>query len=128
MNPVYFTIGGLVIYVFIFRRELLVQPDTYRIILAISISLFLAGLLLQFIKTDRDFMSGALLCPLICLGLFRLCRRVFLQRFKHEPRDTFLDWQTGLTEDRLFNILYFAVAGILWMIVPFIVNTLKKAI
>ncbi|CDM67174.1 hypothetical protein PYK22_03223 [Pyrinomonas methylaliphatogenes] len=126
MDPFYFVIGGFVIFIFIFKMEMLVRKESFRIILGISFLLFLIGLVLHFTEAGRSSLSGALLCPLLSLGLFRLLRRVFLRWFKHEPRDTFFNWNLGLGEDRIFNILYFAMAILLWMVVPFGMEQLAK--
>lgn len=127
MEPIFFAIGGFVVLIFIFKMELLILKESFRIILYISVALFLAGLVLHFREAGRYPTSGALICPLMSLGLFRLCRKVFLMRFKHEPRDTFLNWEAGLGEDRLFNLVYFALAAVLWMLVPFGMQQLAKA-
>lgn len=126
MDPFYFVIGGFVIFIFIFKMEMLVRKESFRIILGISFLLFLIGLVLHFTEAGRSSLSGALLCPLLSLGLFRLLRRVFLRWFKHEPRDTLFNWNLGLDEDRIFNILYFAMAMLLWMVVPFGMEQLAK--
>jgi hypothetical protein len=114
MKYVYFAIGGIVMYVFLLKRELLVQKRSFRIILSVSIILFLAGMVdlaLYFMGRERYFVSGALLCPLITLAQYRLCRRVFLKYVKREPKDTFLNYSgEDMGQDRLFNILYFALA------------------
>lgn len=52
----------------------------------------------------------ALLAPLLSLGLYRICQRLFLSRVRHEPKDTYLNWAPGLAADRLFNIIYFGSA------------------
>lgn len=122
MDPIFFSIGGLVFAIGIFRRELLVQKETFRIILGVSVALFLAGLIIHFATPGRYPGSGALLSPLLSLGLFRLCRRVFLKRLKREPRDTWLNWDQGMGADRMFNILYFVSAGWLWILVAVIMS------
>src|SRR5215831_3886873 len=114
MKYVHYVICMFVMYTFIMKRELLVQKRGFRIILSASIILFLAGLVdlaLFFMGGGRYFVSGALLCPLITLAQYRLCRRVFLKYVKREPKDTFLIYSgKDLGKDRLFNILYFMLA------------------
>jgi hypothetical protein len=102
MNPIYFSIGGLVFAVAMFKRELLIQKQSLRILLGLSIALFLAGLILHFRAPGQHPGSGALLCPLLSLGLFHLVRRLFLLLFEREPKDTWLNWQPGLGADRIF--------------------------
>jgi hypothetical protein len=110
----YILAGMFVAVVALFKRDLLVQRESCRVVLAISIALFIAGVLLHFTDAGRADPTGALLTPLMSLGLYRLLRRIFLRKFQHEPRDTYLNWTPGFAEDRLFNILYFAVCG--WLL------------
>ena len=127
MDYIYVFTGGFVILIVIFRRELLTEIKSYRIILGISTVLFLVGVLLHYTPVGRYYASGALLSPLLTLGLFRLFRKIFLNRFKHEPRDTFLDWETGLAADRLFNFFYFMSAFLLLMFAAIGMEELAKA-
>jgi hypothetical protein len=114
MDYIYVAIGGFVIYIALMKRELLIQKRSFRIILLLSITLFLAGLVdvaFYLVGRGRHFVSGALLCPLITLAQYRLSRRVFLKYVKREPKDTFFIWSgKDLGKDRLFNILYFVLA------------------
>ena len=94
MSAIYFSIGGLVFAIGIFNRDLLVRKESFRIILGVSVVLFLAGLIIHFTTPARYFGSGALLAPLLSLALFHLfhffhrldpccnqfCRNVDLQR------------------------------------------------
>lgn len=116
MNPLLFAIGGLVFAIGIFKRDLLVQVKSFTIILAISVALFLTGLVLSVAYAGRYPGSGALLSPLVSLVLYRLSRKVFIATYEREPLDTWLNWKEGMGPDRLFNILYFITAGCLWTI------------
>ena len=69
--------GGFVIWVFLVRREWLTEDRSFKIILGVSIVLFLAAIGLHFTPPARYSLSGALLGPLLTLGLFRLLRGVF---------------------------------------------------
>lgn len=114
MDYVYFAIGGFVIYTALMKRELLIKKESFRIILLVSVTLFLVGLVdivLYMARGERYFVSGALLCPLITLAQYRLSRRVFLKYVKREPKDTFFIWSgEDIGKDRLFNVLYFIPA------------------
>jgi hypothetical protein len=110
MDYIYVFGGMFVSIIALFNRELLVQKTSFRIILGISVALFAAGLLLHFIEADPKSFCGALLTPLLSLGLYLICRRLFLSRVRHEPKDTYLDWAPGVAADRLFNIIYFGSA------------------
>jgi hypothetical protein len=119
MDYFYFAIGGLVIYTAPFKRKLLIQKGSFRIILVVSVILFLVGLVdvsLYFMGMGRYFVSGALLCPLITLAQYRLSHKVFLKHVKREPKDTSFVWVgKDLGKDRLFNLLYFIPA--FWILI-----------
>ena len=127
LDPFYFAIGGFVFFIFLFKRELLIEREGFQLILITSVVLCLAGLVIHFTGVGRSSTSGALLNPIVSLGLFRLCRKIFLKRLKREPRDTFLDWSPGMAADKVFNIVYFALSSLLWMIIPAGAEKLAKA-
>ncbi|MDQ3007579.1 MAG: hypothetical protein M3R47_19625 [Chloroflexota bacterium] len=128
MDYLYFAIGGFVICAGIFKRDLLTQKRSFRLILLVSVALFLVGAVLHFTEVGRNSISGALLCPLITLAQYRLSRKVFLKYVKREPKDTFFIY-TGkdLGKDRLFSLLYFIPATWLLMLVPVVMEKLAKA-
>jgi O-antigen/teichoic acid export membrane protein len=127
LDPFYFVAGGFVFTLAWFKLNLLNEEQSFRLILVISVVLFLAGLVLHFTEFGRHSASGALLNPIVSLGLFRLCRRIFLRRLKREPRDTFLDWSPGMGADQLFNVVYFALGILLWILIPLGAERLAKA-
>ena len=127
MDYLYIFLGLFVQIIAFVKRELLVQKESFRIILVISIVLFCGGLALHFTEAGRNSPSGALLAPLISLGLYHLCRKVFLGRFRHEPRDTYLNWEGGLAADRLFNIVYFVASQLLVVLAAIGMVELSKA-
>ena len=126
MNPIYFFVGAFVLTIAWFRMDLLIRARSFAIILGISISLGVLGITLHIIQRD-SYLSGALLCPLMTLGLFRTCRRLFMKIVKREPKDTLLDWSPGLGRDQLFNVLYFILGSLILVFFPVIVQRLTKA-
>lgn len=117
MDKFYIFIGLIVYLIVLFRRELLIQKESFRLILGASIGLFFIGVVLHFTDAGRYSASGALLCPLISLFLFRLYRKWFIKWFKHEPQDTFFKWEAGQGSDRLFNFVYFVPTALLMMLI-----------
>jgi hypothetical protein len=57
----------------------------------------------------------------------RLIRRVFLHKTKHEPRDTYLNWSSGLAADRVFNIVFFGGSFLIFMLTTIGMIKLSKA-
>ena len=104
----------LIFAIALFKRELLIQRESFRLIFGASVLLFLIGVALHFTSVGRDSTHGALLTPLLSLGLYRLSRGFFVRRYGREPRDTWFNWAEGMGADRLFNILYFVSA--LWLL------------
>jgi hypothetical protein len=110
MEYLYILAGMFVSIIAFLKRELLVKQTSFRIILGVSAALFVAGSVLHFIDPDPYSPCGALLAPLLSLGVYRLYRKLFLLRAQHEPKDTSLNWAAGLGADRIFNIAYFGSA------------------
>ena len=127
MDYLFFFAGGLAIWVLILRRELLLRRNTFKLLLGISCVLFIIGIACHFSKISRDSACGALLAPLVSLGLFSLCRRVFLKRFNREPKDTYLNWSPGLGPDRIFNIVFFSIAFLILILATVGMLELAKA-
>ncbi len=115
MDPLLFSAGGLVFAIGIFRRQLLIEEFSFRIILAISTILFIIGLFVHFIAPEKYPGIGALLSPLFSLALYRLGRSIFKNHLLREPRDSWFDWSEGMAADRIFNIIYFSLAGLIWV-------------
>jgi hypothetical protein len=127
MDLVYVFLGAMPVLVFLGKRELLIKGESFRLILAISLALFCAGLTLHFTDVGRYSTSGALLAPLTTLGLFRLLRKVFVKLRKREPRETFLESEPGLGPDMLFNFVYFVFSFALLMLLAVGMERLAKA-
>jgi hypothetical protein len=126
MDYVYVLIGLFVVFIVLFERDLLAEPATFKIIFGASSAMFLAGLVVLYTERGKFSMSGALLYPLISLGLYRLSRWYFMRRFNREPQDTFMHWSQGMAEDRLFNISYFVAAFWLLMLLVSVMGKLAE--
>ena len=127
MDYVYIFLGLLIPVIALFKRELLVQRESFMVILTVTIVLFIGGVILHFSEGNRDSFCGALLAPLLSLGLYRGCRRLFLRLHDHEPRDTYLNWERGLAADRMFNIIFFAGAFLVCMMTTIGMMKLARA-
>ena len=128
MQMVYFALGGFVIVVALFKRELLFEPESYRILLGIAAVMFVVGAVLVFGRLQPNLAAGALMNPLVSIGLFWLMRKFFRRRFDRDPRDTFLNWTPGMAADRFFNIIFFVAAMISWGIISTGVEKLFNAL
>ena len=113
MDIVWFAVAYSVLTVTFFRRHLLIERESRRIIFGISIALFVAAVVASVFTYSTPTLFPSLMNPLVSLSLFLLMRKLFV-RWKHrEPIDTFFDWRPGLAADRLFNVLYFTLGTFL---------------
>jgi hypothetical protein len=126
MNPYYFAVGGLVFAIFIFKRELLIRRASFIVILSVASVLFALGIILRITAHDKSSAVGALMVPLLSLLAYRLARTLFVRSMGREPRDTYLNWSKGLAADRIFNILYVAVAGCIWILTPVLIGKILR--
>lgn len=124
MNPYYFAVGGFVFAIFVFKRELLVRRGSFAVILIAASALFVLGIILRINAEDKSSAAGALLVPLLSLLAYRLSRALFVRSMGRQPQDTYLNWSKGLAADRVFNILYVAVAGCIWIFTPLLIGKL----
>jgi hypothetical protein len=124
MNPYYFAVGGLVFAIFVFKRELLIRRASFAVIFFVASALFALGIILRITAQDKPSAVGALLVPLLSLLAYRLARALFVRSMGREPQDTYLNWSKGLAVDRVFNILFVAVAGCIWIFTPLLIAKL----
>jgi hypothetical protein len=127
MDTLLISVGYLVFAIALFKRELLVKEESFRLILGVSALLFVVGVALHISTAWRDSACGALLVPLISLGYYRLCRKIFIWLFQREPRDTYLNWSPGMGADRVFNIVYFVLGGLMLLFVTILMLELAKS-
>ena len=128
LDAVYLAVGGFVIIIALYKRELLCEPSSFKIILGISIMVSLVGAVLTFTRSHENIMADALFGPPFSAGLFWAMRKLFIRRFQREPRDTFLNWQGGMAADRLFNVVYFPLATIGIILVPAGIRALANTV
>lgn len=89
---------------FMFFRDYLNNPKSNRVIIFITCGIFLLGLLFFFLYEDAFFLS--LINPFLSYLAFLILSYAFRKRFNRLPKDTALDWSSGLNNDRFFNILF----------------------
>lgn len=114
MDIIWVIVGGSVLWVGLFMRELLFAPGTRSTISCIVAALPVAGLIITAFTYRDPVIFPSLLNPLVSLGLFVVMRKGFVRWQKRDPKDTFMDWRSGLGPDRLFNILYTVLGVALW--------------
>jgi hypothetical protein len=127
IDYIYVFAGMLTIGIAALKRELLIEKHTFRIILALTIVLFLVGVLLHLRGATANSLAGALLTPLPSLLIFRFGRRIFIRRYERVPADTSFNWAKGLAADRFFNVVYFVSSVSLELLLMGITINLGRA-
>lgn len=108
-------IGIFGMLIFMFNRELLIKPETFRIILISSlITLVLAYILPQF-DAFQNTPVNVFKLPIITLLFYRIARGLFKKAFNREPKDTFwmMHREKGIWQDTVFNVLFFFTCTII---------------
>ena len=116
-NFYFLLLGWFVLGVFVFKRELLISKNGFKLILSISAVLFTIGLFCHIAFPGTKSASGALLLPLMHLILYRASLFAFETLFHRTPKDTAGDWGSGLFWDRCFNVGFVALATVSFVLV-----------
>ena len=116
-------IGLFIQFIFLFKRELLLD-NQYKIwIWLISIVLFIIGYLLS--KLDINVKTlPCLMIPLLAYGIYRLEYSIFKYFFKAEPVDTFHSRDIKLMKSGIFNFIFWFFGLIIPTIISFEISKL----
>jgi len=118
-NTYQFILGMFIVVIFLLKVNWLVEKYSFRIVLSLTVALFMIGIVSMFVNPTIRIMPNYLVVPLISLLLFRLCRWIFILYLKREPCNPFdlvYDMTPGLFWDRLFTISYFVTVAMLMII------------
>lgn len=116
-------IGLFIQFIFLFKRELLVD-NQYKIwIWLISIVLFILGYLLS--KLDLNVKTlPCLMVPLLAYGIYRLQYSIFKYFFKTEPVDTYHSTDIKLMKSGIFNFIFWFLGTFIPVITSFEIDKL----
>ncbi len=116
MDVVWIIIGSFGLFIAFGKRDLLFERETRAIIFCVAAALFVAAVVITGFTYKSPALFPSLVNPLVSLGLFVVMHKGFVHWQQRNPIDTFMDWRRGLAPDRLFNILYFTLGFVLWML------------
>lgn len=105
--------AGLVLAIVLFHRELLIERTSRKIIVGVSVVLFVVAVFLSIFLRSTPTLFPSLMNLLVSLVLYLFLRNLFARWKNRDPIDTFFDWRSGLAADRWFNILYFTLGVLL---------------
>jgi hypothetical protein len=120
LDTMLFLLGGLVLAIFVLKRELLIYKMSFLTILGIAIAIALFGVLMR-VKLGPAFTAGSLFVPLVSLILYRILHKLFIRWVGMEPKDTYLNWAPNMVADRIFNIAYCTIVICLWIALPLLI-------
>lgn len=95
--------GLSIFFVFLFKREFLVDKRLTVYFIIYCLVLCILGLLLQY----NNVKGGEILIlPLFQFFIYRIFYKIFVSIYRREPKDTFWSMDLSLMKDGIFNFLY----------------------
>lgn len=113
MNILLLLIGLNPMYIFLFRRELLIEKKSFLILTVINIALFISSYILEFILTTNVEYIAALRMPVLSLGVFKILSLIYFRLYNTSPLDTFWSMDARLFKDGVFNLLFWILGAAL---------------
>jgi len=113
MDFILVLIGLAIFFIFLFKRETLVDKKALFSIVIVCVILFIIGYILQFLNIKN---GQFLKMPLIQYTLYRFCYFIFVKIYKREPKDTWWTMDLSLMKDGIFNF----IAGMVSFVLPWI--------
>lgn len=102
-------IGMFGLAIFMFNRELFINPKTFKVILIISLIMLALAYILPLFDTFKNTPINVFKSPIIALLLYRVSRGLFKKAFNREPKNTFwmMHWEKGIWQDTIFNLMFY---------------------
>ena len=121
MNLLLGLIGLFVHYIFLQKRELLYQKQSFLLILLVAIILFSLAFALIAADIGNPKTIKLLTVPLTALIIFYLMKYAFFKLYDRNPEDTFWSMDVKQMPDGIFNFLFWVLGLVLPAIFAFIV-------
>jgi hypothetical protein len=104
-----FTIVGISVHaIFIFKREILFERRTFRVLLLISLIIFSLFYLLRELTTPIKGLE-MLLVPFLSLIVFWVMTSIYRRIFAEDAKDTYYSMDLKLMKDGIFNFLFWII-------------------
>ena len=101
---------GLSIHgIFIFKRELLLEKQSYYSLLALSFVFFTLSYLFLRIQFGNPKLIPLLRLPLSAVIIFYVMKTIYFRIYKKNPEDTFWSMDLKLMKDGVFNFLFWVI-------------------
>ena len=94
--------------IFLFRREMLLDKKTFKILVATS--LVLVGLFYLTKGLEKEIRNIQMLTvPFFALMVFLIMKTIYRMIFKEDAQDSFHSMDIGLMKDGIFNLLFWVI-------------------
>jgi|SRR5690554_23594 len=102
MDFILVLIGLAIFFIFLFKREILVQKKSALYVAAVCIILVLTGVILLHFDIK---IGKILIIPFVQYVLYRFLYFIFIKIYKREPKDTWWTMDLSLMTDGIFNFI-----------------------
>jgi hypothetical protein len=111
-------IGGFGLVIFMYKRELFINPKAFRVILIISLIMLVLSYILPQFDAFKNTPVNVFKLPIITLLLYRIQRGFFKIAFDREPKNTFwmMHLEKDIWQDTVFNLLFFFSWGAFYLL------------
>lgn len=104
-----FTLVGMSVHgIFMFKREILFDRRTFRILLLISFLIFCLFFLVKELTTNIKGVE-MLLVPFLALLVFWVMANCYRGIFRQDAKDTYHSMDLKLMKDGIFNFLFWVI-------------------
>jgi hypothetical protein len=112
-------IGLFVQIIFMFKRELLFEKKSFRLILIAGAVLFVLSYILMLNNIGNTSFVRFLTVPLLSTGVFYALNYVFFKIYNRNPEDTFWSMDWSQMRDGIFNFLFWVLGIMLPVVITY---------
>lgn len=102
MDIILVLIGLAVFFIFLFKREILIQKKSAIYFTTICVILALIGIILLYFNIK---IGINLTIPFVQYTLYRFSHFIFVKIYKREPKDTWWTMDLSLMTDGIYNFI-----------------------
>jgi hypothetical protein len=121
MDIVFIVIGINVNFIFLFKRDCLLQSQSFNSLLILNFFLFVLTYIPQYFLIDLPATFLALKIPFLSQLVFKVLLIFFRMLYKRDPLDSFWTNDLDLMKDGIFNLLFWVIGNIVPIIIVFVV-------
>jgi len=85
---------------------------SWIVLIEIFSVLAIVGIVLTIFEWKYNLIYLCFITPVYTIAIYRPLYLIFKRIMKREPKDTFMNWSSGLFYDRVFNIIFLMLSVI----------------